>query len=147
MICQAQKKGDQILNYFPDPLPGWSAENATSEAMNAAMMGGGINAERRYTKEQSSGSVTIKFIADSPMLQGMMMMFSNPMFATSDGGKIEKINGEKAIVKYDADNQSGDINIAVANRMLVTIEGSEVSREDLKNYAAAVDYKKLAAMP
>jgi len=34
------------------------------------------------------------------MLQGVMMMFSNPMLAGADGGKMEKIAGEKTIVNY-----------------------------------------------
>jgi len=81
------------------------------------------------------------------LLQSMMMMFTNPMMATSDGGKMEKIGGEKAIVKYNTANKDGNINIAVANRFLVTVEGNDVSLGDLKSYAGAVDYKKLAAIP
>jgi hypothetical protein len=80
-------------------------------------------------------------------MQGMMMMFSNPMLAASDGGKLQKIGRQKAIVKYDAQNKSGDINVVVANRFLVTIEGSNVSEADLKPYAKAINYDKLSDMP
>jgi hypothetical protein len=80
------------------------------------------------------------------VLQGMMMMFTNPMMATVDGGKLEKIGGEKAIVKYNSGDKSGNINIVIASRFLVTVEGSSVSLEDLKAYAGAVDYKKLATL-
>jgi len=80
-----QKKGGQLQELLPQALPGWTADEASSETVNAAIMGGGINAERRYQRDDSS--VTVKFVTDSPMLQGMMMMFSNPMFATADGGK------------------------------------------------------------
>jgi hypothetical protein len=57
--------------------------------MGAAVPGGGVSAERRYKK--GAASVTVQIIADSPMLQGIMMMFSNPMLAGADGVKIEKI--------------------------------------------------------
>jgi hypothetical protein len=77
----------------------------------------------------------------------MMAMMTNPMFMGSDGGKLERIKGQQAVVKYDAQNQSGDINIAVAKRFLVTIEGNRVAREDLVNYANAIDYRKLATLP
>jgi hypothetical protein len=80
------------------------------------------------------------------MLQGMMMMFNNPMMAGADGGKLQKIAGEKAIVKYDARQKSGEIRLAISNRFLVTVEGDEVSLEDLKAYAGKIDYKKLAAL-
>jgi len=108
-------------------------------------MGGGINAERRYQRDDSS--VTVKFTTDSPMLQGMMMMFSNPMFATADGGKLEKIKGQKAIIKFNARDKNGSITIVVGNRTLILIEGNSVTREDLKNYVAAIDYRKLSALP
>jgi hypothetical protein len=80
------------------------------------------------------------------MIQSMMMMFGNPMLAGADGGKMEKIAGEKAIVKYNAADKSGDIKLVIANRFLVTLDGSDISLEDLKAYAAKIDYKKLAAL-
>ena len=35
----------------------------------------------------------------------------------------------------------------VVNRFLVSIEGKNVSKEDLMDYANAIDYKKLGALP
>jgi len=140
-----QKKGEKLESMLPKPLDGWKAQEATSQAVGAAMMGGGLSAERSYSKESST--VDIQIITDSPIMQGMMMMFSNPMLAASDGGKLQKIGRQKAIVKYDAQNKSGDINVVVANRFLVTIEGRDVSAADLKAYAKAVDYDKLSDMP
>jgi hypothetical protein len=139
-----QKKGGDLQSLLPQPLAGWEAEEATSQAMGAAMLGGGVTTERRYNK--GSSSVHIQIVADSPLIQSMMMMFGNPMMAGADGGKLEKISGEKAIIKYNAQQKDGNINIVVANRFLVTVEGNDVSLEDLKAYAGKIDYKKLAAM-
>lgn len=147
-----QKKGGQLQQLFPDALPGWTAEEATSNAAGAAVFGGGVDAERQYRREPAEGSdeetgyITIKYITDSPMMQGMIMMMSNPMFAASDGGKLEKIKGEKAIVKFSAEGKNGDINIVVANKTLVTVEGNGITKEDLKAYTEAIDYKKIAAL-
>jgi hypothetical protein len=80
-------------------------------------------------------------------MQSVMMMFTNPMFATSDGGKLEKVGDQKAIVKYEADRKRGDIKIVVANRFLITVEGRNVTKEDLEAYAKAIDYKKLESIP
>lgn len=140
-----QKRSTGLESFLPEPLKGWTAKEASSQAAGAAMFGGGITAEREYRKE--SGSITVQIITDSPMMQSMMMMFSNPMFATADGGKLERIGRQKAIVKYDKDNKEGDIKIVVANRYLVSIEGRHVSVEDLKAYANAIDYKKLQTLP
>jgi len=139
-----QKKGGDLQSFLPQPLAGWEAEEATSQSVGAAMLGGGISAERQYNK--GSSSVRIQIVTDSPMLQSMMMMFGNPMLAGADGGKLEKIAGEKAIVKYNAADKSGDIKLVIANRFLVTLDGNDASLEDLKAYASTVDYKKLAAM-
>ena len=139
-----QKKGGQIQAVLPKPLSGWQAEESSSQAFGGAMMGGGVSAERTYFKDNSS--VTVKIVTDSPMLQGFMMMFSNPMYATAEGGKLEKVGGQKAIVKYDREYREGDINLVVAHRYLVTIEGSDVTKEDLTAYAQAVDYKQLEGM-
>jgi hypothetical protein len=140
-----QMKGEGLESFLPAPLSGWKAEPASSQAAAAAMMGGGVAASRQYNK--GSSSVDVQIIADAPMLQGMIMMFSNPMLATADGGKLERIKGEKAIVKYDAANRDGQIQIVVANRFFIVIEGNEVSKDDLQGYAKGIDYKKLAALP
>ena len=139
-----QKRGGELESFLPDPLSGWATQKTSSQAMGVAMFGG-ITAERQYSKDSSS--ITVQIITDSPVMQSMMMMFSNPMFATSDGGKLEKIGRQKAIVKYDPKRKEGEINIVVANQFLVSIEGQGVSEEDLKAYAKAVDYKKLQSLP
>ena len=77
----------------------------------------------------------------------MMGIFSNPMFAASDGGKLQRINREKAIVKYNEERQRGDITIVVAKRFLVKVEGQKVSLDDLESYAKAIDFKKLKKLP
>ncbi len=139
-----QKKGKGLESFLPEPLKGWSAQKASSQAAGAAMFGGGITVERKYTKDSSSISISI--ITDSPLMQGMMMMFSNPMFAASDGGKLERVGRQKAIVKFDPNSRQGEIKIVVANRYLVLIDGREISMEDMKEYAKAIDFKKLKSL-
>ncbi|MFQ5644455.1 MAG: hypothetical protein ACE5FQ_12280 [Thiogranum sp.] len=140
-----QKKGESLSGLLPEPLDGWTAAEAKSQAAGAAMFGGGVTAEREYSKDSSR--IAIKIVTDSPMLQGVMMMFSNPMFATADGAKMERIGRQKAIVKYTPANKSGTIQIVVKNRFLVSVEGNDVSREELLDYAKATDLKKMADLP
>jgi hypothetical protein len=139
-----QKKGGSLESFLPEPLKGWKAEDTSSQAAAAGIFGG-VTAEREYTKGDASVSVTI--VTDSPMIQGMAVMFTNPAFAVSDGGKMEKIAGQRAIVKYSSADKSGDIQIMVASRFLISIDGSDVNKSELKKYAAGINYKKLAAMP
>ena len=140
-----QKKGNELRAFLPKPLSGWAADDATTQTAAASMFGGGIATERQYHKGPSS--VTVQIVTDSPIMQGMMMMFSNPMFAGAEGGQLERIGSQKAIVKFDSADKRGDIKIIVANRFLVSIEGDEVAKTDLINYAKAIDYKKMATLP
>jgi hypothetical protein len=135
-----QKKGEELTQVFPKPMDGWQAEEVKADPV----FGGGISAERRYNKD--AASVSIAIVSDSPMLQATMMLFTNPMFATADGGKLETINGQKAIVKYSAENKSGEIQVVVNNRFLVTVNGNEVAKEELTAYLSNVDIIKLAAL-
>jgi len=73
----------------------------------------------------------------------MLMMFMNPMYATSSGGELVRVGRQKAILKYDADRRKGDVNIIVANRILVQVEGKGINKDDLTAYAKMIDYKKM----
>ena len=135
-----QKKGEELTQVFPKPMDGWQAEEVKADPV----FGGGVSAERRYSKD--TASVSIAIVSDSPMLQATMMLFTNPMFATADGGKLETINGQKAIVKYSEENKGGEIQVVVNNRFLVTVNGSEVAKEEMTSYLAGVDVNKLSTL-
>jgi hypothetical protein len=141
-----QKKGTSMESILPEPLSGWTAEEATSQTAGAAMFGGGVTVERNYAKE-SGGTVKIQVVTDSPLLQSMMMMMTNPMFATANGGKLETISGHKAIVKMNPGEQGGQIQLVIANRFLVTIGGNGVTKDDMVAYASAIDYQKMQSLP
>ncbi|MFH2124375.1 MAG: hypothetical protein ABIJ50_12955 [Pseudomonadota bacterium] len=141
-----QIKADALKVLIPQPLSGWTADEVVSQAAGTAMFGGGLSAEGRYHKGDQS-SVTVKIVTDSPLLQSMMMLISNPMFASSSGGRLEKINGQTAIVKYETQEKRGDINVVVAGKVLVTVEGNDVSQDDIMAYAKAVDYDQILAIP
>lgn len=137
-----QKRGELFKELLSDAPAGWEADEATTSAAGAAMFGGGVTAERNYTKGDSS--VTVKFITDSPIMQGVMMMMGNPMFANADGGKLERIKGQKAIFKNR--DGSGSVNVVVGGALLVQIEASDTSDADLRKFAESIDYAKLAGM-
>jgi len=141
-----QIKADTLKVLIPQPLSGWTADEVVSQAAGTAMFGGGLSAEGRYHKGDQT-NVTVKIVTDSPLLQSMMMLISNPMFASSSGGRLEKINNQTAIVKYETQAKQGDINVVIAGKVLVTVEGNGVSQDELMAYAKAVGYEKILAMP
>lgn len=139
-----QKKGEAMMKLLPDAQKGWTADEPSSESAGGAMFGGMVAVQRRYSKDESSASV--KITTDSPVLASFIGMYTNPLLVSSSGAKLETIKGQKAVVKYDAGGKSGEINIVVANKILVTVEGSGISRDELVGYAGAVDYGKLSSM-
>ena len=136
-----QKRSGSLESFLPEPLSGWSAKDVESQATGGASIGGMISAKRVYRMEQSQ--ITIEIFTDSPMLQSMVMMFSNPAYASADGGKLTKIEKQKAVIKYKPSNENGEINIVVAKKYLVTVKGRKVKESDLVDYASAINYKKL----
>jgi len=139
-----QQKGESLSKMLPDPLPGWTAEDASSQATGAAMFGGGVTAERTYSKGDSS--MTLAVVTDSPLLQGMMAMFTNPSMMASSGAKLEKIAGQRASVQYDAANRSGEITMVLENRFLVTLRGNDVSKEDMVAQLGRLEASKFAKL-
>lgn len=137
-----QKKGEALAKLLPAPLEGWDATEGSAQVTAASLFGGGLTAQKKYTRDQSV--VDIAIITDSPLLQSMIMMFSNPIFAAS-AGQFELINGYKGIVNFQ--KNGGDINIVVNNRFLVTLKGKNLSRDDLTSYAKAIDLESISKLP
>lgn len=135
-----QMTSESFQKFLPEPLEGWKAKEA--EMQNLGMIGGSAGIEQQYVNTSSGGRVTIGIMGESPMFQGMMQMF-NPAVVGSTGGKLQKIKRNRAVVKYSTESRSGEIFINVAKKYLVKIDGSNVDKEDLMNYANAVDYKGL----
>lgn len=140
-----QKQAAGLKDVFPQPLSGWQAEESKGEFAPAAFMGGGISASRHYYVENQDKSVDIEIVTDSPLLQSMMMLFTNPaFFASQPGAKLVKIQGQKAIQKFSQQDREGEINIVIGSRMLVSIKGQAIdSTDDLLAYANAIDYNAL----
>lgn len=136
-----QKKGKNLKTYLPEALEGWKADEAKSETAGAGMLGGGTTLSRSYHKDESQ--ITIEIITDSPLLQSIGMMIANPMFAS--GGELKRINREKVMIKYNEKQESGDISLVLDKRFMITVKGKKISKEDLINYAKAIDFKKLKA--
>lgn len=139
LIQQLSSEG--LIKLLPEPLPGWESKAPKTQSMG--MLGGMVGVSRDYTKSgQHRSRITINIFGQSPIMQGMMAMF-NPMYAGADGGKLQKIKRNKAIVKYQPDSNSGEISVLIKKKFIVTVKGTSVEKEDLMAYANAIDYKRL----
>ena len=137
-----QKKSERMKDLLPDPLSGWQAKTASAQTLGTAVFGGGVTVSREYSK--GSSSVAVEIVSDSPVLQSVMVMLNNPMFAGASGGSLKTIKGQRAIVKYDDKERNGEINIVVASRFMVTVKGHNVDQVSLDAYAGSIDFETLA---
>jgi hypothetical protein len=145
-----QGKGQAIAALLPRALPGWTAQGdeAQTQVAGQAAFGGVIDVKRVYVgsaaAEGEEARVEIEIMTDSPLTQAAIVTLNNPVMLASGGGKMERIGGERAIVEYA--QRSGSVTLIVDSRYLVKVSGSAAALADLKAYAAAIDFKKLAAI-
>lgn len=137
MIREMQAGG--LSKILPEPLSGWTAEEAETSTAGAAMMGGGLEASRSYRKDDEQ--VEISIIGNSPMLQAMSMMFTNPAMLGGDT-KLVVIDGRKVI----QDKQDHSLQAMVNNNFLVSVEGDDLTGDDsVKAYFQSIDFEALEA--
>lgn len=140
-----QMSSENMAKFLPEPPEGWQGKEAVSQ--NLGMLGGSSSIEKIYTRTDQSngGRVTMTIMGESPMFMGLINMF-NPAIAASDGGKLQKIKRNKAIVKYTAQNRSGEIMVNVAKKFIITINGNNIDEQELMLFAESIDYTGLKAL-
>lgn len=135
-----QMRAKALQGFLPEALPGWErnvAKDSRSGGGGLAIMGGGVTASAKYKATEGRDRLTISLIADSPMLQGMGMLFSNAAMAGSGQGEMKRIKRQKVLVKAN-----GDLTTLIDKRLMVEIKGrapAEVKEEFFKT----IDFKKL----
>ena len=111
------------------------------------LMGGGMSISRHYYVEGSEKEVDIEVVTDSPLLQAVMMWLSNPMFAAMGGDtgkKPIKVDGNKAMLEFNQEEGTGELQMVVGTKTLLTVKGRGLDRSDvLVEYAKRVDTAKL----
>lgn len=136
-----QQKSERMKALLPEPLNGWEGKEANAQALGSAILGGGVTVSRDY--KRGASSISVEIVSDSPVLQSVLMMINNPMFAGAGGGKLETLKGQRAILKFDSNKKSGDMYVVVDSRFVVTIKGRQITRDDLILYGKAIDYASL----
>ena len=131
-----QARAEVWKTVLPEAPQGWKAGEVEVASMGVAMMGGGTTAKRDYTKGDET--VEISLLSDSPMIQGMAMMFSGAMAGPDN--KLVVIDGRRMMYSK-SDNAYQTI---VANKVLVKIEGSQgVDDQTLRTFLKAVKFAEI----
>jgi hypothetical protein len=132
-----QKNAEGFAALLPAALPGWTAEKAETTSVGVAMFGAS-SASRRY-KGPDGHNVEVRITGDSAMVMQFAQLFMNPAIAGAMG-KLIRVGDQRAIQTTE-----GTVNMIVANKFLVTVEGS-ASAESKLAYAQTVNIAKLSKM-
>jgi hypothetical protein len=132
-----QKNADAFLKLLPEPLPGWKAEKAESVSVGALAFGAST-ASRRYTNSAGE-DVEVQITGDSALIMQMATLLANPAIAGAMG-RIIRVGNTRAIATAD-----GNVNMVVANKFLVVVQGSAPAAAKLQ-YAQAVNVDRLSKM-
>lgn len=132
-----QKNAESFAALLPAALPGWTAEKAETASVGVAMFGAS-SASRRYTNAKGD-HVEVRITGDSAMVMQFAQFLINPVIAGAMG-KLIRVGNERAI-----QTNEGSVNMVIASKFLVTVEGSADAAAKL-SYAQAVDVAKLSKM-
>jgi len=132
-------QAEQLKELMPDPLPEWTAEEASaSVGAMGFFAGGGVSASRTYTKEDTRESIEIQILTESPFVQSMMTFLANP----GADSKPVRIKGEKALEKFSAQRKNGELSVVLEGKTLITVKGQRITdKEILHEYMEMVDFE------
>jgi hypothetical protein len=132
-----QKRAERWQSLLPEPLSGWQADEPQSTTVSPAVLGGGTTISRSY--HRGGDSVEISIVLDSPIMQGLSSLVSNPFFTNSDV-KVLVIDGRKATFT----KSENSYQVTIANKVLVVVKGGPTVGEDtLKAYLGAIKFSEL----
>jgi hypothetical protein len=132
-----QKNAEGFAALLPAALPGWKAEDAQTQSVG--QLGLGVSVASRSYENAKGDRIEVQITGDSALLMQFITMLNNPAVAGAMG-KIVRVGSQRAIQTRD-----GDVNMVVANKFLVTVNGSADAASKIA-YAQAVDVAKLSKM-
>lgn len=129
-------------------VSGWTMDKPRGERMSAPVAFS--QTEARYSNGKQSIEVKIVDSAFNQILVAPWAMFLTAGYEkeTDDGyEKSTTLNGHPGFEKWNSERKDGEINLVVAKRFLVSVEGDGLSDvKELHDFAGRVDFGKLSAL-
>ena len=136
-----------LQTVFPT-VSGWTMDKPKGERMTAPVAFS--QTEARYQNGDQRIEVKIVDSAFNQILVAPWAMFLTAGYEkeTDDGyEKSTTVSGYPGFEKWNTTRKDGELNIVVAKRFLVSVEGDQLNDvKQLHDFAAKVDFSKLAAL-
>lgn len=138
----------ELLKFIPDAPEGWRRESANAAGLGqmGAFMGSAnaITASADYYKGDTHIQLTLSsggILGKTASLAALGQMYGK---ATEQGSKTIRIAGYTGTSEYEADSQSGNINLQVGEKISIRAEGDNIASTDaLKTLIEKIDLAKL----
>jgi hypothetical protein len=132
---------------LPD-VEGWKRDDPKGERMTSPIPFS--QTEVQYTMGEADVEVKIVDSAFNQMLVAPWAMFLTAGYEKESSDGYEKsvnLGGNPGFERWSSRNKDGELNLVVAKRFLVTIEGNNISdTKVLQEFASKVDTAKLASL-
>jgi hypothetical protein len=138
----------QALQTALPELSGWERSTPTGERMTAPIAFS--EAETHYTMGETNVSIKIVDSAFSQMLVAPWAMFLTAGYERESSEGYEKsvnVGGNPGFERWNKDSKTGELNLVVAKRYLVTVEGDNLNdTKVLHEFASKIDAGKLSSL-
>ena len=129
-------------------ISGWERGTPTGERMTAPVPFS--QAEADYTMGDANITVKVVDSAFSQLLIAPWTMFLTAGYEKQTGEGYEKstnVGGNPGFERFSSANKDGELNVVVAKRFLVTVEGENISdTKVLHDFASKIDTSKLESL-
>jgi hypothetical protein len=139
-----QQQTEAQLKLFPQPLPGWTADDASAQASGLMTALTGKVLSRTYQQPETGAEVVMTISANSPFLGFFSGLMQTPLFAQgADGLGAYVHEGYRGLLEPQ-DSGSAKLSLVIGNSLLLQVEGSGGAGADtLEAYLNAMELKAL----
>jgi hypothetical protein len=138
----------QTLQSHLPKVSGWEMSEPQGQRMTMPVPFSQIETDYRKGDSQVELTIVDTGFAQLLIAPWSMMLAAGYESETSDGyEKATSIGGNPAVEKWNKRDKSGELNILVGKRYMVTIDGRDLSDvKDLHQFASAMDLNAIAAL-
>ena len=141
----------QLKALLPESVGSMKRREASGEK-NAVMGFAVSEAKASYRPESGEGRIRIKLLdigtSAGPLAMATIGWGMVEIDKESEDGyeRTTKIDGRKALEKYDSKRKNGEIKVVAGGRFVVEIDGDDVSMDDMKSALGKIDLAKLEGL-
>jgi hypothetical protein len=139
-----QQQTEQQLKLFPEPLAGWSADEASAQASGLAAAFTGKMLNRTYTNDETGAEVEMTISANSPFLGFVSGIMQMPLLMQGGDGLGAYVHKGYRGLLEPQDDGAAKLSLIIGNSVLLQLEGSRgADAQALEAYLEATDLEAL----